>query len=589
MKKNASVKMFPVIKRILSFTKPYIFYLILGLLFAIAGVVLGLIAPIIIGRAVDLIVGKGNVDFKGVTDYLLALTATVIGSAFFTYLMNLCMNRISYCTVRDIRIAAFHKINEVPLKYIDGHSHGDIMSRIINDVDQISDGLIQGFTQLFNGIVTVVGTIVFMLTINVSITLVVVVITPLSLFVAAFIARRTHRMFKLQSAARGELSGFAEEMLGSQKVVKAFAHEDACEAKFDEINRKLYESGVKSQFFSSITNPATRFVNAIVYAAVGVTGALSVLGLFGGRLSIGQLSSFLAYANQYAKPFNEITGVVTELQTAVAAGQRVFELLDEQEQPSDDQLPQLKNPKGEIRIQNVSFSYSSEKPLIEGFNLDVKPGEKIAIVGPTGCGKTTLINLLMRFYDVDRGEILIDGENISQITRHSLRKHYGMVLQDSWLFSGTIRENIAYGNPNASQEEIENAAKAAHVHGFIERLPNGYDTMISDSGDNVSQGQKQLICIARVMLTDPAVLILDEATSSIDTRTEAMIQKAFDTMMRGRTTFIVAHRLSTIRKADKILVMNAGRIVEQGRHEELLQKGGFYAKLYNSQFEQTAS
>ncbi len=555
--------------------------------------------------------------------------ATIILGALFQWLMSLCTNIVTQKTVKDLRTTAFNKINEVPLKYIDSNPHGDIINRVVNDIDLISDGLLQGFTQLFTGIVTIVGTLLFMLSINVSIALVVVLVTPLSLFVASFIAKKSHNSFKVQSATRGELSGYIEEMLGNQKVVKAFSYEDEAEEKFKEINARLYESGVKSQFYSSLTNPSTRFVNGIVYAAVGVIGALLAIK---GKLTIGDISCFLSYANQYTKPFNEISGVVTELQTAFASAKRVFNLLDElPETPEDkdaislvkadgyleinnvnfsysenkklienlnlnnllDELPETPEDKdaislvkadGYLEINNVNFSYSENKKLIENLNLKVKPGNRIAIVGPTGCGKTTIINLLMRFYDVTSGEIKVDNTNIIHLTREGLRRNFGMVLQDTWLYSGTVKENIAYGKTDATDEEIIEAAKAAHAHNFIMRLPNGYDTLINDDGSNISQGQKQLLCIARVMLTKPPMLILDEATSSIDTRTEIYIQKAFDKMMEGRTSFIVAHRLSTIKEADLILVMNAGKIIEQGKHEQLLAANGFYANLYNSQF-----
>jgi ATP-binding cassette subfamily B protein len=499
--------------------------------------------------------------------------------------MTRCTNIITYKTVKDIRVQAFNKLNSVPLKYIDRNAHGDIISRVINDIDQISDGLIQGFSQLFTGIITIIGTILFMFSINISITFVVILITPLSLFVASFIAKHSHAMFKAQSAIRGELTGYIEEMIGNQKVIKAFTYEDRAQADFEEINNRLYAYGVKAQFYSALTNPSTRFVNGIVYAAVGVIGGISAIN---GSLSIGQLSSFLAYANQYTKPFNEISGVVTEFQAALASASRVFKVIDEEEEKVDSiNSILLKECTGNIEINDVSFSYSENKKLIENFNLSVKPGQNIAIVGPTGCGKTTLINLLMRFYDINSGEIKIDNINIDNIKRKSSRNLFGMVLQDTWLYSGSIKDNIAYGKPNATLDEVIEAAKAAHAHSFIKRLSNGYDTMLSDDGSNISQGQKQLLCIARIMLTQPPMLILDEATSSIDTRTEVYIQKAFNKMMKGRTSFIVAHRLSTIREADLILVMKDGKIIEQGKHEKLLLKGGFYANLYNSQFSNT--
>lgn len=571
-----------VVKRLLKFTKPYIGYLIMALICALFSVTFTLLGPVLIGKGIDLIIGPNNVDFNGILKIIVILMATIILGALFQWLMSLCTNIVTQKTVKDLRIASFNKINEVPLKYIDSNPHGDIINRVVSDIDLISDGLLQGFTQLFTGIVTIIGTLLFMLSINVSIALVVVLVTPLSLFVASFIAKKSHNSFKVQSATRGELSGYIEEILGNQKVVKAFSYEDEAEEKFKEINARLYESGVKSQFYSSLTNPSTRFVNGIVYAAVGVIGALLAIK---GKLTIGDISCFLSYANQYTKPFNEISGVVTELQTAFASAKRVFNLLDElPETPEDKDAISLVKADGYLEINNVNFSYSENKKLIENLNLKVKPGNRIAIVGPTGCGKTTIINLLMRFYDVTSGEIKVDNTNITHLTRESLRRNFGMVLQDTWLYSGTVKENIAYGKVDATDEEIIEAAKAAHAHNFIMRLPNGYDTLINDDGSNISQGQKQLLCIARVMLTKPPMLILDEATSNIDTRTEIYIQKAFDKMMEGRTSFIVAHRLSTIKEADLILVMNAGKIIEQGQHEELLAANGFYANLYNSQF-----
>lgn len=571
-----------VVKRLLKFTKPYIGYLIMALICALFSVTFTLLGPVLIGKGIDLIIGPNNVNFNGILKIIVILMATIILGALFQWLMGLYTNIVTQKTVKDLRIASFSKINEVPLRYIDSNPHGDIINRVVNDIDLISDGLLQGFTQLFTGIVTIVGTLLFMLSINVSIALVVVLVTPLSLFVASFIAKKSHNSFKVQSATRGELSGYIEEMLGNQKVVKAFSYEDEAEEKFKEINARLYESGVKSQFYSSLTNPSTRFVNGIVYAAVGIIGALLAIK---GKLTIGDISCFLSYANQYTKPFNEISGVVTELQTAFASAKRVFNLLDElPETPEDKDAISLVKADGYLEINNVNFSYSENKKLIENLNLKVKPGNRIAIVGPTGCGKTTIINLLMRFYDVTSGEIKVDNTNITHLTREGLRRNFGMVLQDTWLYSGTVKENIAYGKADATDEEIIEAAKAAHAHNFIMRLPNGYDTLINDDGSNISQGQKQLLCIARVMLTKPPMLILDEATSSIDTRTEIYIQKAFDKMMEGRTSFIVAHRLSTIKEADRILVMNAGKIIEQGKHEQLLAANGFYANLYNSQF-----
>lgn len=571
-----------VVKRLLKFTKPYIGYLIMALICALFSVTFTLLGPVLIGKGIDLIIGPNNVDFNGILKIIVILMATIILGALFQWLMGLYTNIVTQKTVKDLRIASFSKINEVPLRYIDSNPHGDIINRVVNDIDLISDGLLQGFTQLFTGIVTIVGTLLFMLSINISIALVVVLVTPLSLFVASFIAKKSHNSFKVQSATRGELSGYIEEMLGNQKVVKAFSYEDEAEEKFKEINARLYESGVKSQFYSSLTNPSTRFVNGIVYAAVGIIGALLAIK---GKLTIGDISCFLSYANQYTKPFNEISGVVTELQTAFASAKRVFNLLDElPETPEDKDAISLVKADGYLEINNVNFSYSENKKLIENLNLKVKPGNRIAIVGPTGCGKTTIINLLMRFYDVTSGEIKVDNTNITHLTREGLRRNFGMVLQDTWLYSGTVKENIAYGKVDATDEEIIEVAKATHAHNFIMRLPNGYDTLINDDGSNISQGQKQLLCIARVMLTKPPMLILDEATSSIDTRTEIYIQKAFDKMMEGRTSFIVAHRLSTIKEADRILVMNAGKIIEQGKHEQLLAANGFYANLYNSQF-----
>ena len=573
--------MWKTIRRILTYTKRYTFTLALALFSALVSVSLSLLAPVLIGEGIDCIVGPQNVDFARVAQILMLLAAVIAGSALFQWLMAYCTNQTAYKTVKDMRTAVFHKLNRVPLHYIDSHAHGDLISRVVNDIDQVADGLLQGFTQLFNGIVTIFGTLLFMLSVNVAITLVVVVVTPLSLFVASFIAKRSSGMFKEQSQTRGELGGYVEEMIGNQKVVKAFSYEDRAQETFEEINSRLYDSGVKAQFYSSLTNPCTRFVNAVVYALVGIAGAVSAVS---GRLTIGQISCFLTYANQYTKPFNEITGVLTELQTAVASANRVFAVLDEVDEPSDEAAPVLAQCDGRVAIRHVDFSYYPDVPLIADLNLNVRPGQRVAIVGPTGCGKTTIINLLMRFYDVNSGTISVSGVDIRDITRNSLRSAYGMVLQDTWLFSGTVRDNIAYGRPDATEAEIVEAAKAAHTHSFIKRLPEGYDTVISEDGGNISQGQKQLLCIARVMLTKPPMLILDEATSSIDTLTEIRIQKAFDHMMEGRTSFVVAHRLSTIREADTILVMNSGKIIEQGTHEELLEKGGFYANLYNSQF-----
>ena len=571
-----------VLSRVMSYTKPYRGYLWGAMLSAVLSIALTLLGPVLVGNAIDFIIGVGNVDFSAIGRILLLLGATIVAGGFLQWLLALCTNTITHKTVKDIRTQVFNKLNSVPLKYIDGHSHGDIISRIINDIDFIADGLLQGLTQLFTGVATIVGTLLFMLSINPLITLVVVLVTPLSLFVASFIARKSNSMFKQQSKTQGELGGYVEEMLGNQKVVKAFSYEQQAQEKFGEINQRLYVCGQKAQFFSSLSNPSTRFVNGIVYTAVGVIGAISAIN---GSLSVGQLSCFLTYANQYTKPFNEVTGVITQLQTAFASAQRVFAILDEpDETPDAPGAVVMQDCTGRVNAEDVSFSYKPGVKLIENLNLNVKPGERIAIVGPTGCGKTTVINLLMRFYDTDKGTIRVDGVPVRTITRNSLRSMYGMVLQDTWLYSGTVRENIAYAKPETTMEEVIAAAKAAHAHSFIKRLANGYDTVISENGGNISQGQKQLLCIARVMLVDPPMLILDEATSSIDTRTEIRIQKAFNKMMEGRTSFIVAHRLSTIKEADTILVMNNGNIIEQGSHVALLAKNGFYADLYNSQF-----
>lgn len=569
-------------KRLLSYITVNNKLLIISLLTAIINVFFTLLNPILIGDAIDFIIGKDNVDFQGILKIIGILILSIILASLSQWIMTRCTNVITYKTVAALREDVFNKINKVPLKYIDSHSHGDIMSRIINDIDQISTGLLQGFSQLFTGIITILGTLGIMIAINFKIALVVVLMTPLSILVGGFIAKSSKAMFTEQSKIRGEITGYTQEMIGNQKLVKAFSYENNSEEKFQEINSRLYTSGVKSQFFSSLTNPCTRFVNGIVYATVGIISAISAIN---GNISIGKISSFLNYANQYTKPFNEISSVITELQSALASAERVFEVLDEEDEPLDkENAINLKECNGNIEIKNVSFSYNPQVKLIENFNLSVKKGEKIAIVGPTGCGKTTLINLLMRFYNINSGEIFISGYNINDITRKSSRAMFGMVLQETWLYSGTIKENIAYGKPDATDEEIIEAAKMAHAHEFITRLPNGYDTKISGDGNNISQGQKQLLCIARIMLTKPPMLILDEATSSIDTRTEIFIQNAFNKMMEGRTSFIVAHRLSTIKEADLILVMNKGHIIEQGTHEELIEKKGFYANLYNSQF-----
>ncbi|WP_195450648.1 ABC transporter ATP-binding protein [Anaeromassilibacillus sp. 1001302B_160321_C8] len=583
MKKSGINK--SVLKRLLRYAKPHAGFLLLALVSAIINVSLTLYGPILVGRAIDYVIGPDQVDFAAMVPVLITLAVTIVVSAAFQWLMTYCTNRVSYKTVRDLRIQTYEKINTLPLKYIDGHAHGDLISRIVNDVDQVSDGLLQGITQLFTGVVTIVGTLLFMLTISPVITVVVVLVTPLSLFVAAFIARLTHRQFVEQQATQGELSGFVEEMIGGQKTVKTFHYEGRAEERFKEINGRLYDCGVKAQFYSSLSNPSTRFVNNMVYTAVAAFGAVCAITGWPAPLTIGQISSFLTYANQYTKPFNEVTGVLTQIQTAFASAERLFAVLDEEsERPDAPDAAVLEHCKGDVAVEHLYFSYDPARKLIEDMNIAAKSGSRIAIVGPTGCGKTTIINLLMRFYDADRGSISVDGHNIQSVTRNSLRKQYGMVLQESWLFSGTVRENIAYGREDASLEEVVAAAKKAHAHSFILRLPQGYDTVISEDGGNLSQGQRQLLCIARVMLVDPPMLILDEATSSIDTRTEWKIQTAFEEMMRGRTSFIVAHRLSTIKGADLILVMNQGRIVEQGTHESLLAKGGFYANLYNSQF-----
>lgn len=574
-----------VMKRLLSYTRPYRLYLAGSFLCAVVNISLTLYGPILVGNAIDYIVGAGDVDHRGMISTLVTLGVIVAVSAAFQWLMSYCNNKVTYSTVRDLRIQTYEKINRLPLSYIDGHAHGDIISRIVNDVDQVADGLLQGITQLFTGVVTILGTLIFMLTISPVITLVVVLVTPLSLFVASFIAKISHKMFVEQQATQGELSGYVEELVSGQKVVKTFHYEERAQEQFEEINARLYKCGVKAQFYSSLSNPSTRFVNGIVYTAVAIIGSVCAITGVPARLTIGDISAFLQYANQYTKPFNEITSVITQIQTAFASAQRLFAVLDETtEKPDAPDALELKDCEGNVTIQNLYFSYRPDVKLIEDLNLKAKKGERIAVVGPTGCGKTTIINLLMRFYDADSGSITVDGVDVRDITRSSLRSMYGMVLQETWLFSGTVRDNIAYGREDATEDQVVAAAKAAHAHSFIMRLPNGYDTVISEDGGNISQGQRQLLCIARVMLMDPPMLILDEATSSIDTRTEIRIQKAFAKMMEGRTSFIVAHRLSTIKEADLILVMNQGHVIEQGRHEELLKKGGFYANLYNSQF-----
>lgn len=560
----------------------YRIFLVFSILLATVSVALTLYIPKLTGHAVDYVIGKGKVNFPGVIQVMIQIGVCTLITALAQWLMNVCNNKMTYQMVQDIRNEAFDKIEQLPLKYIDGHPYGEVVSRVIADVDQFSDGLLMGFTQLFTGIATIIGTFCFMLSVNVSITFVVVLITPVSFFVANFIAKRTFRMFRLQSEIRGEQTGLIDEMIGNQKVVQAFGRGEDVTERFDEVNRRLQDASLRATFFSSITNPATRFVNSLVYTGVGITGAFAVVR---GAMSVGQLSSFLSYANQYTKPFNEISGVVTEFQNAIACAQRVFTLIDEEPQiPEPEHAVHLTDIDGNVKVEDVSFSYLPGQHLIEDFNLEVKPGQRIAIVGPTGCGKTTLINLLMRFYDVNAGSIKVEDIDIREMTRKSLRAGYGMVLQETWLKTGTIRENIAMGRPDATEEEIVEAAKASHIHNYIRRLPKGYDTWITEDGGGLSQGQKQLLCIARVMLCRPPMLILDEATSSIDTRTEIKIQQAFAKLMEGRTTFIVAHRLSTIREADVILVMKDGKIIEQGNHEVLMKKEGFYHHLYESQF-----
>ena len=587
MSAKAKAKLTPeqrkaTLTRVLHKIRPYSLFVVCSLIVAAVSVAAQLYIPILCGDAIDLMLGKGNVDFAGVGRIIVEVLVVAVVAAFAQWLLSVCNNRITFSVSRDLRNEALRKIQTLPLSYLDSHPSGDIVSRMVADVDTFADGLLMGFTQLFSGVLTILGTLLFMLSENVVITLVVVCITPLSLLVASFLAKRSYKYFQGQSSVRGEQTALVNEMIEGQKVVQAFGHEAESLDAFDEVNGRLQDVSLKAIFFSSMTNPATRFVNNIVYAGVGLVGALYAVR---GGITIGQLSVFLNYANQYTKPFNEISGVVTELQNALACAARVFELLD-----ADDQIPEAENaavlqPDGHVQLEDVSFRYLPDRPLIEGLSLDVKPGQRIAIVGPTGCGKTTLINLLMRFYDVNGGPIKVSGTDIRDVTRASLRGSYGMVLQDTWLRAGTVRENIAYGKPDATLDEVVAAAKAAHADSFIRRLPDGYDTVIAEDGGNISQGQKQLLCIARVMLCLPPMLILDEATSSIDTRTEVRIQKAFARMMQGRTSFIVAHRLSTIREADVILVMKDGHIVEQGNHDELLAAGGFYAKLYNSQFE----
>ena len=571
-----------ILWKVLGYIRRYWIYLGISILMAALTVGLTLYVPILVGDAIDLIIGKGLVDFQGIAHILMKMAAAIGITAAAQWLMNVCNNKMTYGIVRDIRDEAFRRIEALPLKYIDAHSYGEVVSRVIADVDQFADGLLMGFTQLFTGVVTILGTLAIMLTINIGITAVVVCITPVSFLVANFIAKKTYHMFKLQSETRGEQTALIDEMVGSQRVVQAFGYEDKAMERFDEINDRLQKCSLKAIFFSSITNPATRFVNSLVYTGVGITGAFLAIR---GNISVGMLSCLLTYANQYTKPFNEISGVITELQNALACAGRIFELIEEKlQEPDAENALTLTKVKGNVALKDVWFSYVPDKKLIQGFHLQVNPGQRVAIVGPTGCGKTTIINLLMRFYDVDKGSIQVEGTDIREVTRKSLRTSYGMVLQETWLKTGTIRENIVMGKPDATDEEVVAAAKAAHAHSFIKRMPEGYDTAITEDGGNLSQGQKQLLCITRVMLCQPDMLILDEATSSIDTRTELKIQNAFAKLMENRTSFIVAHRLSTIQEADIILVMKDGNIIEQGNHESLLAKGGFYAELYNSQY-----
>lgn len=577
--------MVKTLKRVFSYAGPYMKYFIMTLVFAALGVSLSLAVPVFIGEAVDCCIGKGAVDFHKLTKIITLLASMVVASTLFQWLMSLCTNKLAFLTIRDIRSDIFCKLERVPLRYIDGHTKGELTSRVINDIEIISDGLLQGFTQFFSGIITIIGTLVFMMVINYRIAIVVVILTPLSFIAASKITKASHDSYMKQSKLRGEMVGLAEEMAGNQKIVKAFVYGKRAEARFDVINKAYGDIGAKATFFSSMTNPTTRFVNGLIYAAVGLLGALGVVGKFPviGAMTVGKLSSFLAYSNQYTKPFNEISGVFAELQNAVASAERVFAVLDEEEVSDDSDKAVLDSCDGTLRFSDVFFSYSPETKLIENFTLDVKSGQRIAIVGPTGCGKSTIINLLLRFYDIDSGRIEISGRNINDVTRDSLRSCFGMVLQETWVFTGTVAENIAYGAPDATREQIIAAAKSVYAHGFIKRLPDGYDTVINEDC-GLSQGQKQLICIARIMLMDPPVLILDEATSSIDLRTELRVQRAFTKLMEGRTSFVIAHRLSTIKNSDVILVMKHGNIIEQGSHDQLLAKGGFYSELYNSQF-----
>jgi len=577
--------MLKTLRRVFAYARPYIGYFVMTVIFAAAGVSLSLAVPVFIGEAVDCCIGRDNVDFEKLRKIVLFLAVIVVSSALFQWFMSLCTNKLAFLTVRDLRADIFNKLERVPLRYIDRHSKGELTSRVINDIEIISDGLLQGFTQFFSGVITIIGTLIFMMTINFKIALVVVFMTPLSFLAASKITKATHNSYMKQSKLRGDMVALAEEMAGNQKLVKAFVYDDRAIERFDKINSEYGKVGAKATFFSSMTNPTTRFVNGLIYAAVGLLGALGAIGYtsFVGKMSVGKLSSFLAYSNQYTKPFNEISGVFAELQNAIASAQRVFDVLDEDEVSDDTDKESLSSCRGDLSFRNVYFSYDPKVKLIQDFTLDVKAGERVAIVGPTGCGKSTIINLLLRFYDIDSGQITVSGKDISEITRDSLRSSFGMVLQETWVFTGTVAENISYGAPDATREQIIEAAKAVYAHGFIKRLPEGYDTVISeDSG--LSQGQKQLICIARIMLMDPPMLILDEATSSIDLRTEQRIQKAFVKLMEGRTSFVIAHRLSTIKNADTILVMKNGNIIEQGDHAALMKKGGFYSELYNSQF-----
>lgn len=570
------------LRPLMKYAKPYGGLFAASMILAVASVAGTLYIPVMIGDGIDMIIKAGSVNFSELLPILIKIAIIAVITAAVQWIMSLCTNKITFCIVRNLRSAAYKKLGRLPLSYVDSHAHGDIISRIITDIEQVSDGLLMGFAQLFTGVCTIFGTLVFMLSINVKITLAVVVITPVSLFAAGFISKNTFRFFNAQSVIRGDMTSIIEELNGNQKTVSAFCYEAQAERRFDDVNQSLNKVGVKAVFFSSLTNPCTRFVNGLVYTSVGIIGAVSAIA---GGFSVGNLTSFLTYANQYTKPFNEISGVITELQSALASARRVFEILEaEEEVPDNNNDAKAEKCIGEVDIENVFFSYDSEIKLIENFNLHVKPGQHTAIVGPTGCGKTTVINLLMRFYDTDSGEIKIDGRRITDFTRASMRSMYGMVLQETWLKTATVKENIRYGKPDATDEEIIKAAKSAHCHSFIKRLPDGYDTVVSDSSGLISAGQKQLICIARIMLSLPPMLILDEATSSIDTRTEILIQRAFDKMMKGRTCFIIAHRLSTIKNADMIIVMDSGHIVEQGSHDELMKKNGFYARLYNSQF-----